>query len=190
MKVVVVGLGYACQGLKLPLHLQWHSWILAQIVLFGFPQHRNMLNLNILARQLEVHSASFLQEYRTQLKYLHEPCFSGRGLVTFYSRKEAALTSRQWQRMIFPWEDCPISWGGHVSNRDNSGNVADAAQGRIHDVCKDHTQDLCGSASNSSCTTKTSLHEPGECLKGVRLALGSSKGLWMSFFTFHISGSV
>lgn len=57
---------------------------------------QDMLNLNVLARQLEVRTASFLQEYRTQLKCLHEPCFSGRGFVTFYSRKEAALTSRQW----------------------------------------------------------------------------------------------
>lgn len=63
-----------------------------------------------------------------------------------------------------------------MSNRDISGTVADAAQGRIHDVCKGHVVDLGGSVSDSFCTTKVSLHEPGECLKGVGLALGSGKG--------------
>lgn len=58
-----------------------------------------------------------------------------------------------------------------MSNRDISGTVADAAQGR-----KGHIVHLGGSVSNSFCTTKASLHEPGECLKGVGLALGSSKG--------------
>lgn len=71
-----------------------------------------------------------------------------------------------------------------------SGSGADAAQGQIHDVCKGHIVDLCGSASDSFCTTKARLHEPRECLEGIKLALGSSRGLWMAFSTFYISGSV
>lgn len=59
----------------------------------------------------------------------------------------------------------------------DSGSVADAAQGQIRDVCKGHIVDLGGSASDSFCTTKARLHEPRQCLEGVRLALGSGKGL-------------
>lgn len=59
----------------------------------------------------------------------------------------------------------------------DSGSVADAAQGQIHDVCQGHIVDLGDSASDSFCPTKASLHEPGGCLEGVRLALGSGKGL-------------
>lgn len=63
--------------------------------------------LHISASQLEVRTASFLQEFGTQLECLHEPCLSGRGFVTCCSRKQAALTSRQishlmlW-RLMFP----------------------------------------------------------------------------------------
>lgn len=59
----------------------------------------------------------------------------------------------------------------------DSGNVADAAQGQIHAMCKGHIVDLDDSTSNSFHTTKASFHDPGECLEDVRLALGSGKGL-------------
>lgn len=59
----------------------------------------------------------------------------------------------------------------------DSGSVADAAQGQIHDTCKGNIVDLDGSTSNSFRTTKASLHDPGECLEDVRLALRSGKGL-------------